>query len=154
MVFAMEELVRVGKIYFPTLDTLSEEFKNFRGVVDSDAKYRDIVAMMDAFNAWRRESIVWGCLDMTAIGKVDDLRVMWVARPGVDIGQACVSFQPLLLFRENIDLQYTFGSIEAIGVWPTPGANMFEAALAMRTASECLRRHVQLLDTSQGFQRS
>ena len=123
MVFAMEELVRVGKIYFPTLDTLSEEFKNFRGVVDSSVKYRDIVTIMHAFNAWRRDNILRGCLDMIAIGKVDDLRVIWVARPRVDIGHACVLFRHVLFLRENIDLQYSFGSIEAIGVWPAPGAS-------------------------------
>ena len=74
--FAMKELIRVGKIYFPTLDTLSDEFKNFRRVVNSSAKYMNIVTMMHAFNVWRRDSIVQGCLDMIAIGKVDDLRVM------------------------------------------------------------------------------
>ena len=72
--------------------------------VDSSAKYKDIVTMMHAFNAWRKDSILRGCLDMIVIGKVDDLRVMWVARPGVDIGQACVLFRRVLLLRENIDL--------------------------------------------------
>lgn len=30
VVFAIEELVRVGKIYFPTLNTSSDEFMNLR----------------------------------------------------------------------------------------------------------------------------
>ena len=53
----------------------------------------------------------------------------------MDINQACVSFRRVLLFRKNIDLEYYFGSIEAIGVWPTLSANMFEATLRMCTAS-------------------
>ena len=36
--------------------------------------------------------------------------------PGVDIDQICVSFRRVLLLRKNIDLEYSFGSNEAIGV--------------------------------------
>ena len=48
--FAMEEFIHVEKTYFPTLNTLSDKFKNFGGIVDSGAKYVDIVTMMYAFN--------------------------------------------------------------------------------------------------------
>ena len=54
---------------------------------------------------------------------------------GVDIHQTCVSFCRILLLRENIDLEYCFESIEAIGKWPAPGANMFETTLAMHVSS-------------------
>ena len=57
---------------------------------------------------------------MISIGNIDNLHLMWVARPRVDINQACVSFRRVLLFRKNIDLEYYFGSIEAIGVWCEP----------------------------------
>ena len=35
----------------------------------------------------------------------------------------------------EVDLEYSFGSIEAIGVWPALCMSMFEATLAMCTAS-------------------
>ena len=85
-------------------------------MADSCVKYIDIITMMHAFNAWRRDNIVQGCLDMIAIGMMDDLCLMWMAKPRVDIDQACVSFRRVLLFKENIDFEYSFGSIEAIGV--------------------------------------
>ena len=135
VLFIMEELIRVGKIYFPTLDMTSDKFINFRRIVDSSSKHDDMLNMMHAFNTWRRGSIVRGCLDMIVIGKMDGLRLMWVVRPRVDIHQACVSFRRILLIRKNIDLGYCFESIEAIGVWPTSGANMFETTLAMHVSS-------------------
>ena len=54
---------------------------------------------------------------------------------GVDIHHTCVSFCRILLLRENIDLEYCFESIEAIGKLPTLGANMFETTLAMHVSS-------------------
>ena len=75
-VVAMEKLIRVENIYFPILDMTSDEFINFRRVVDSGSKHDDILSMMHAFNIWRRGSIVRGCLDMIAIGKMDDLHLM------------------------------------------------------------------------------
>ena len=96
VVFAMEELIRIGKIYFPTLNTSSDEFMDFREMVDSSAKYDDILNMIDAFKAWRGDNIVRACLDTIAIGKLDDLRLISVARPGVDIDMTCVSFCQIL----------------------------------------------------------
>lgn len=85
-------------------------------MIDSYAKYVDIVTMMHAFRTWRKGNIIRGCLDMIEIGKIDDLRLMWVARLGVDTYQVNVSFRHVLLLRENIDTGYYFGSIEAIGI--------------------------------------
>ena len=88
-------------------------------MIDSYAKYIDIVTMMHAFHTWRKSNIIWGCLDMIEIGKIDNLRLMWVARFGVDTYHVNVSFRRVLLLKENIDTGYYFGSIEAIGIWPT-----------------------------------
>lgn len=62
------------------------------------------------------DNIAQGCLDMIAIGKNDDLHSIWVARPGMDIDQTCVLFRRVLFLKKNIDLEYSFGSIEAIGI--------------------------------------
>ena len=104
-------------------------------MVDLGIKYDDLVNMMDVFKAWRRDSIIRACIDIIAIGKLDDLHLMWVARPEADLDRACVSFRRVLLLKENIDLGYYFGSIEAIGVWIALGASMFEAALTLSTMS-------------------
>ena len=135
MVFAIEEFVRVGKIYFPTLNTSSDEFRNLRDLVDLGVKYDDIVNMMDVFKAWRKDNIIRVCLDMLAIGKLDDLRLMWVARPDMDLERACVSFCRVLLLRKNINLGYSFGSIEAIRVLSALGTSMFEATSTLSTSS-------------------
>ena len=109
VLFTMEELIRVGKIYFFILDMTNDEFINFRRVVDSSSKHDDILSMMHAFNTLQRDNVVRGCLHIITIGKMDDLRLMWVARPGVDIHHICVSFCRILLLRENIDIEYCFG---------------------------------------------
>ena len=88
----MEKLIRVG-IFFSTLNTSSDEFRNFKKMVDLSVMYDDIVNMMNVFKAWRRDNIVRACLHMIAIRKLDDLRPMWVAKFRVDIYKTCVSFR-------------------------------------------------------------
>lgn len=49
-----EKLICIRNIYFPALHMTSDEFKTFRVVVQSSAKYADIVIMMHALNTWWR----------------------------------------------------------------------------------------------------
>ena len=51
VVFAIEVLVRVGKIYFPTMNMSRDEFRNLIELVDLGVKYDDIMNMMDVFKA-------------------------------------------------------------------------------------------------------
>ena len=55
----------------------SDEFINFRRIVDSCSKHDDILSMMHVFNTWRRNSIIRGCLDMIVIEKMNGLRLIW-----------------------------------------------------------------------------
>lgn len=65
--------------------------------------------------------------------KEDDLHLLWVAWPGVNTTQVLVSFRHVLLLRENIDLDYIFGSLEATGVWP------YQARVCVRRSWQCAR---------------
>lgn len=98
-------------------------------MVDSEAKTCDLVTMIHAFTTRRRGIIVRDCLDMLASGKINDLRIMWVVRPGVEIKHVYNSFCRILLLMTNIDIEGVFGLVEAIGVWPTISADLYEAAM-------------------------
>ena len=132
VLFAMEELIRVGKIYFPTLDTLGEDFADFRVVLDSGNNTGEQV---EKYTAWRTNTFIRACVDMVALDQAGVMRDMWLHREGVDREAVCRSFRTVLLLRENIDLEYCLGSLECIGVWPKAGEDFFESAKAMRRES-------------------
>ena len=132
VLFAMEELIRVGKIYFPTLDTGGEDFEKFREVLDCGDNIGDQV---ENFRAWRRNCFIRACCDSLRREESHILRDLWVKGEGVD-REGCASvFTSVLLLRENIDLGYVFGSIEATGLWPRGGDAFFDAAKVLRRES-------------------
>ncbi|KAG0569467.1 hypothetical protein KC19_6G092600 [Ceratodon purpureus] len=122
---AMQELIRVGKIYFPTMDTQSDTFETFRLVLDDCVDRGGEVAQ---YHCWGRDTFVKACLDMLALDKKSLLRDMWVTREGVDFEAVSNAFRIVLLYRENLDLGYIFGSLEATGTWPAAGHGLFRAA--------------------------
>lgn len=132
VMFAMEELIRVGKIYFPTLDVEGEDFKILRTVLDCA---EDQGGQVESFTAWRRSTFIRACCDTLSLEKEACLRDMWVNREGVDKDGTVASFRNTLLLRENIDLGYVFGSLEATGVWPRGGDELFDAAKVLRRES-------------------
>ena len=72
---------------------------------------------------------------MLALNKIDDMCFMWVARPRLDTEHVCISFHRVLVFRDNINLDYSFGLVETIRVWPISCTDMYETTLAMRLTS-------------------
>ncbi|KAG0625061.1 hypothetical protein M758_2G024800 [Ceratodon purpureus] len=125
ILIAMEELIRVGKIYFPAMDIESVSFETFRLVLDDCIDRRGEVAQ---YHCWGRDTFVRACLDMLALDKKSLLRDMWVTRDGVDFEAVSNAFRTVLLYRENLDLGYIFGSLEATGIWPAAGHGLFRAA--------------------------
>ncbi|KAG0600520.1 hypothetical protein M758_11G040600 [Ceratodon purpureus] len=137
IIFAMEELIRVGKIYFPTMSVDCADFEDFRVVVD---KGNDRGGQVAKFTAWRRNTFVRACLDMVRLGQVQVLRDMWVAKDEVvDREAVTASFRKVLLLRENLDLEYCLGSLESTGFWPRGGDEFFKAAknLLNESMHEC-----------------
>ena len=61
---------------------------------------------------------------------------MWVAREKVDKVAVVHVFRKVLLFRENIDLGYCFGSVESTGVWPAAAGRLFDAAKELLKESD------------------
>ena len=139
VMFAMEELVRCGKIFFPTLDLEGTAFRDFRRVLDNGGEQGDQVAK---FIQWRRRTFVKACRDMVATQQEHILRDMWVDRAGVDREAVLTAFRHVLLLRENIELGYCFGSLEALGVWPRAGDDFFRAArgLHRESVSACITK--------------
>ena len=125
IMLAMEEVIRVGKVFFPDMDIKGESFATFRVVLDTGENHG---GLGESFCAWRRDVFIRACLDIVALGKEDLLRDMWVTRPGVDEQSVADAFRNILLYRENIDLGYIFGAVEATGVWPAAGVGLFVAA--------------------------
>ena len=60
---------------------------------------------------------------------------MWVQRPGVEKAKVANAFRVYLLYRENLDLGYIFGSLEATGIWPAAGDALFKAAKQLHSDS-------------------
>ena len=132
VLFAMEELIRSGMIYFPTLDMTGSSFQDFRTVLDSGGERGDQVAK---YITWRRRTFVKACRDMVATQQEHVLRDMWVDRPRIEYEAVLTSFRHVLLLRENIELGYCLGSVEALGMWPDTGEAFFRAARALRQQS-------------------
>ena len=126
IMFAMEELIRMGKIYFPTIDLQGEDFETFRCVLDQGDDVDGL--QVKKFTTWSRDSFVRACLDTVALQQEDILRQMWVPREKVDKEGLVLVFRKGLLFRENIDLEYSLGSLEATGTWPAAGGQFYRAA--------------------------
>lgn len=135
VLLAMEELIRVGKIFFPTMDIRGESFETFRRVLDQCVDQKGEVAQ---YNVWRRDTFLRACLDTVELEQKCLLRDMWVERVGVDKEKVANAFRKVLLYRENLDLGYIFGSLEATGVWPdgSAGDSLFKAAVKLHLDSK------------------
>ena len=128
VMLAMEELIRVGKIYFPTMDIQGDSFEVFREVLDVGD---DLGGQVESYQQWRRSTFIRACMDVLDQGKEEILRDMWVTKAGVDQEKVADRFRQLLLLRENIDLEYAWGSLEATGQWPAAGETLYDAAKEM-----------------------
>ena len=126
ILYAMEELIRVGKIFFPTMKISGLDFEDFRMVLDVGDNRGGQVGR---FTTWRRNTFVRACVDMINLDQLDVLRDMWVSKAqGTDCDAVCKAFRSVLLLRENLDLEYIFGSLECTGIWPRGGEQLFQAA--------------------------
>ena len=144
VMLAMEELIRMGKIYFPTMDMHGDEFETFREVLDLGD---DKGGQVESFQHWRRGTFIRACLDIVEQGKEQILREMWVTNPGVDREKVADDFRSMLLLRENIDLEYALGSLEATGQWPAAGETLYDASKEMLVDS-MRHMHAKMLDWS------
>ncbi|KAG0573280.1 hypothetical protein KC19_VG164600 [Ceratodon purpureus] len=134
IMFAMEELIRVGKIYFPTMDISGDDFEDFRMVLDEGDNRGGQVGL---FVHWRRNTFIRACLDMVNLDQLDVLRDMWVAKEGgVDTEAVTRAFRSILLLRENMDLEYCFGSLECTGIGARGGEEFFQASKKLLVESQ------------------
>lgn len=113
VLFAMEELIRVGRIYFSTVDTTSQEWEHLRALVETRGHHGNLLR---AFITCHRRASLLGWMDILALCNEDDLCLIWVAWPRVDTTHVLASFHHVFILRENIHLEYVFGAVEATGV--------------------------------------
>lgn len=57
------------------------------------------------------EEHIQTCLDMLILKKEGSLHDMWNARPTVKDFIVCTLFHQILLYRENVNLEYPIGSL-------------------------------------------
>ena len=127
--------MRMGRFYFPKMDTTSYDFSTFRSILDSGTDFSDLV---DSFFSWRRALYVQACCDLLHLNMEDELRLQCQV---IEDGAAQQDSQPLrqaLLVRENTSLGYVLGIVEALGMWPAKASVLPEGALHVLAGSDTL----------------
>ena len=114
------------------MDVEGADFEVFRWVLDNG---RNRGGQVEKYQVWRRSAFIRACLDILNLGQENLFRDMWVIRPKVDKEAVAMIFRNVLLLRENIDLGYVFGSLEATGTWPAAGEDFFLATKELQKES-------------------
>ena len=126
--------MRMGRVYFPKMDTTSYDFSTFCSILDLGTDFSDLV---DSFLSWRRASYMQACCDLLHSNIEDELRLQWMTEDGA-VQQDSELLPQALFVRENTSLGYVLGSVEALGMWPAHATVLPEHALHVLIGSDAL----------------
>ena len=126
--------MRMGRFFFPKMDTTSYDFSTFRSLLDSSIDLNDL---LNSFLVWRRTSYMQACCDLLHLNMEDELRLQWVTEDRA-VQPDSELLRQALLVRENTSLGYVLGSVEALGMWPAQAVVLPERALHVLAGSDAL----------------
>ena len=129
---AMKDLLTFGQLVFPTMDTNSQDFEAYLKVLRTENGFE---AMLVETLSWMRTCFWSACLDMLAMDKEDDLRVLWLDASKDRRKEALEAFRRVMLLRESFDTQYALGWLDWTGDWAAVPVEMVEAMKDMNRLS-------------------
>ena len=129
---AMNNLLTFGQLVFPSMDTSSQDFAASLEVLRTCNGFEAVEAEA---SSWMRTCFWNACLDMLAMNKEDDLRVMWLDASKDRRNEALELFRRVMLLRESFDTQYALGWLDWTDDWTTVLVEMVEAMKDMNRLS-------------------
>ena len=124
MKLAMKDLLTFGRLVFPSMGTSSLDFLTYLEVMRT---YNGFEAMQAKASSWMTTCFLNTCLDMLAMDKNDDLRVIWLDASKDKRNEALKSFCRVMLLRESFDTQFALRWLDWTGNWTTIPEDMVQA---------------------------
>ena len=129
---AVKDLLMFGRLDFSYMDTSSQDFAAYLEVLRTDNGFE---AMYAEASSWMRTCFLNAYLNMLAMNKDDDLRVLWLDASKDKQNEILESFCCVMLLRESFDTQYALGWLDWTCDWRTVRVDMIQAMKDMNGSS-------------------